>query len=64
MTPFDAGEVSRVVFLAWFSIRRGQTDRAAVSATAARSRRRGRDAMALPLADLQAVGHQPEVSAS
>jgi hypothetical protein len=35
MTPFDAGEVSRVVFLAWFSSRRGQTHGAVAPATAA-----------------------------
>ena len=34
-TPFDAAEVSRVVFLAWYSNRRGQTRGASASATAA-----------------------------
>ena len=35
MSPFDAAEVARVVLLAWFSSRRGQTHRAAAPATAA-----------------------------
>lgn len=34
-TPFDAAEVSRVVFLAWYSARYGQTRRASASASAA-----------------------------
>ncbi len=34
-TPFDAAEVSRVVFLAWYSARCGQTRRTSASATAA-----------------------------
>jgi DNA-binding NtrC family response regulator len=34
-TPFDATEVFRVVFLAWYSSRRGQTRRGPASATAA-----------------------------
>ena len=35
MTPFDAAEVSRVVFLAWHSTRRGAAHSAAAPATAA-----------------------------
>ena len=34
-TPFDAAEVSRVVFLAWYSARCGQARRTCASATAA-----------------------------